>query len=220
MTRALLLSLSIAGALLGCAPEWSRHGVPVTPPRLRMAVLPARTSVAMSTGALAQFDSDLLEALHERAEIEIVSSTQTADAILEPNVAGYGKLKRRWLFWLIGSGVVEGAAEGALLAPVAGPWAAVGVAAEEAAQETVEWGGGAFAFNRIFTPVIIEARLRSGKDGAEIWTKSVLASRDRKALKAYSQEQRKDRTLRLMLTARKAARELAERLAKAIRRAR
>lgn len=170
----------------------------------------------LSTQALAGFQADLEEALRARTTGFVVTpSTADADAVLDVRIAGYGKVERKWVAWLLGSGLVEGAAQGAALGAVAGPWAGLGIALEEVAQETLTWGGGAYVFDKVFTPVILEAALRS-PDGAKAWTKTVMVERSRKAIKSLPPELRKDRAARLRATAASAAALLAAKLARAL----
>ncbi len=183
------------------------------PPKL--AVSAASAGVSMSTRALADFQSDLAAALRAQSAFAVTASTADADLLLSVRVAGYGRVERRWVVWLIGSGIVEGAAQGTALGLLAGAWAGVGIALEEVVQETLTWGGGAFAFNRVFTPVVLEARLTS-PSGEKAWSKTILVERDRKAIKSLPKDERKDKAARLRVTARKAAQELAAKLAKAV----
>ncbi|HVE13248.1 MAG TPA: hypothetical protein VNI01_07635 [Elusimicrobiota bacterium] len=214
-----LLAACVASA--GCA-AWAEHGVRVEPERrMRLALLPTSCSVRVEDpGRVSREVHEALAGeLARHPEFEVVASTAAGgQAALQVDVGGYGKVKRSWLFWLIGSGVVEGAVQGALLAQVGGPWAGLGIAVEEVAQESLTWGGGAFVFNRVFTPVILDGELRSGADGARIWSKTALARINRRALKELPEERRKEKAVRLRLTAQKAAEELVDSLSKAFRR--
>jgi hypothetical protein len=68
-----------------------------------------------------------------------------ADAVLSTALSGYGRVKNKWIMLLIGSGVIEGGVQGVIAAKlVHNTWIAVGVAAEEIAQEVVTWWGGAY----------------------------------------------------------------------------
>ncbi len=139
--------------------------------------------------------------------------------VLRTTLSGYGKLKRRWTVYLIGSGVVEGLVQGLIAARVTNnTWVAVGLAVEEIAQEVLTWGGGAYLFNRHYAPVTLEARLIASGDGALLWHDVVFVGIDRKALKAIPDAQRERRETQLQVTADKAGRRLAKQLAKAIRR--
>lgn len=165
-------------------------------------------------------DSDVREALETAglaastaaataAQAEEIGKAVGAQAVLATTLSGYGAIKKSWLFYLIGSGLAEGLAQGVVVAvAVSSPWAAVGVGAEEAAQEAVEWGGGAFLFGKMFSPVILEGRLMSVEDGRVIWSGTELASSNRKAVKALPKGDQDKRELRLRLTARKAAADL------------
>lgn len=138
-----------------------------------------------------------------------------ADAVLIVTVSGYGKIKRKWFYWLVGSGLAEGIVQGvAAAAVVDNAWVAVGVAAEEILQEALTWGGGTYLFNRIFTPVIIEAELVSTSDSKTIWSHTALARMNRKALKKLPKSERDKKEVRLRLTAELAVDDLLENLDK------
>jgi len=138
-----------------------------------------------------------------------------ADAVLIVTVSGYGKIKRKWFYALVGSGVAEGVVQGVLAAAVLDNiWAAAGVAAEEILQEALTWGGGTYLFNRIFTPVIIEADLVSVADGSTIWSHTSFARTNRKALKNIPKAERSKKEVRLKLTAERTADDLLESLDK------
>lgn len=149
------------------------------------------------------------------SQLTMLGHSLDADAILIVTLSGYGKLKRKWLYWLIGSGVVEGVVQGvAAAAVVDNVWVAVGVAGEEILQEFLTWGGGAYFFNRIFTPVIIEAELVSTADGKTIWKHTAFARMHRKALKELPEAERGKKEIRLELTAERAIDDLLEDLDK------
>jgi hypothetical protein len=125
-----------------------------------------------------------------------------ATVILFTRISGYGKIKKKWLVLLVGSGLVEGVVQGGIAAYAVGNgWVAVGVAAEEILQEALTWGGGAWLFNRIYTPVILETELFSAVDGQVIWTDTSMARINRKALKKLPKEESKKKEIRLQKTA-------------------
>lgn len=171
-------------------------------------------------------DSDVRQALEARglasstatltaAQLQDLGRSLGAQVVLATKLSGYGAVKKRWLFYLIGSGLVEGLAQGVAAAAVVGsPWAAVGIGAEEAAQETVTWGGGAYLFGRFWSPVILEGELVSVADGRAVWRGTSLESGNRKAVKALPKEEQEKREVRLRLTARKAAINLVKKLEK------
>jgi len=141
-----------------------------------------------------------------------------ADAALEVKVSGYGKIKRRWVAFLIGSGVVEGIVQGVIAERVLhNTWVAVGVALEEIGSEVLTWGGGSWLFDAAYAPVTLEARLVAARDGRTVWHDLVFVGIDRKALKALPTEARKRREVQLKVTAEKAERELVRDLQKAAR---
>ncbi len=148
-------------------------------------------------------------------QIKELGRALDTDTLLFTQLSGYGKIKKKWLVFLIGSGLIEGTVQGIAAAAVADTiWVAVGIAVEEALQEGLTWGGGAFLFNKIFTPVILESELVSTMDGKAIWDKTSFVRINRKALKAYPKEDRKKKELRLRLTSEKASEELIRHLDK------
>lgn len=149
------------------------------------------------------------------AQFKDLGRASGAQVLLVTKLSGYGAIKKRWLFYLIGTGLVEGGVQGAVAAAViSSPWAAVGIGVEEAAQEAVEWGGGAYLFGKFYAPVILESRMVSAADGVVVWSGTSLESSNSKALKALPADERKKREVRLRLTAWKAAENLTKKIDK------
>lgn len=165
--------------------------------------------------AVAALDVDLTSGALTTNQIKAIGGQLNAEAVLVVKVSGYGKIQKKWLVLLIGSGVVEGTVQGVVVASAtSSPWAGIGIAAEEILQEVLTWGGGVFLFNRIFTPVILEAELVSTSDGETIWKDTAFARINRKGLKQLPEDERKKKEVRLKLTAEKAAQELVKNLNK------
>lgn len=134
-----------------------------------------------------------------------------ADGVLVVTLSGYGKIKKKWFYWLVGSGLVEGVVQGVAAAVVVdNPWVGVGVATEEILQEGLTWGGGTYLFNRVLTPVIVEASLVSTSDGSTIWSHTAFARVHRKALKTLPKSERGKKEVRLKLTAQRAVDDVLE----------
>ncbi len=124
-----------------------------------------------------------------------------ADAVLSVRVHGYGRIKASWLWLLWSASFIEGGAQGAIVAEAAGNvWAAVGVAAEEVAQEGFEWFGGGYAFNRFYAPVILEGDLYSGATGKNVWGRWLVITENKKAVKKLPKPEQKKKEVRLLLT--------------------
>ncbi len=139
-----------------------------------------------------------------------------AQAVLITRLSGYGRLKKAWVAYLIGSGVVEGVVEGVLVGGATKQvWIGVVVASEEILQEVLTWGGGAYLFNLNFSPVIIEGRLISPVDKKTVWSDTAYHSIDRKALKKLPETERKRKEIQLKVTAESTIRALVESLEKA-----
>ncbi|MCE9614011.1 MAG: hypothetical protein K8T26_07010 [Lentisphaerae bacterium] len=135
--------------------------------------------------------------------------TLHAPCLLTTEIAGYGRIKRSWMYLLVGSAAVEGIAQGVAAALVVDSvWVGVGLAAEEFLQEAVTWGGGVWLFDRIYTPVILESRLWSAADGTVLWKATTFVSIDRKALKQLPREERARKEVRLRVTADRAVRDM------------
>lgn len=139
-----------------------------------------------------------------------------ADAALVVDVSGYGRIKRRWLVYLIGSGAVEAAVQGVVAYHVVNNlWVALGVGLEELTSELITWGGGAWLFDAWYAPVTLEARLVAASDGRTVWRDVVFVGVDRKALKALPKAERERREVQLAVTAAKARADLVHDLEKA-----
>ena len=73
-------------------------------------------------------------------QLRAIGRATGGQVLLVTDLSGYGAIKRRWLFYLIGSGAVEGVVQGAIVATAT---SRVGLAAP---------GGGSMAGIRPFTP--------------------------------------------------------------------
>ena len=138
-----------------------------------------------------------------------------AQAVLDVELSGYGHIKRKWLAYLIGSGVAEGVVQGAIAATVTNAWVGLAVAAEEIASEVLTWGGAAYLFNVHYAPITLEAELIASRDGHRLWHKVTFVSTDRKALKKRPKKERRRKEVQLALTLKKAERKLVASLRKA-----
>ncbi len=148
-------------------------------------------------------------------QIKSIGMALNAHALLIIRLSGYGHLKRRWVVYLIGTGVVEGVVEGAVVGgATANPWVGTAVALEEIGQEVLTWGGGAYLFNMYYAPITIESELISTVDGKHVWSHTTFDSIDRKALKKLSEEEKKKKEVQLKVTAEKAEKDLVENLEK------
>ncbi len=142
-------------------------------------------------------------------EVCSLASSLSADVLMQVRIAGYGRIKRKWMFYLGASALVEGTVQGVAAAAVINePWVGVAVAAEEFLQELVVWGGGVYLFDHVFTPVILEAELYSGHDGAVIWSDTAFQYRNPDALEKLPIDEQAKKEVRLKLTADLAVEEL------------
>jgi hypothetical protein len=141
-----------------------------------------------------------------------------ADAALVVDLSGYGRIKGRWIAYLIGSGAVEALVQGVVAGRVVGnPWVGVGVGLEEMGSELLTWGGGAWLFDAWYAPVTLEAKLVAAADGRTVWRDVVFVGIDRKGLKALPKAERERREVQLAVTAAKARGELVGDLERAAR---
>jgi len=141
-----------------------------------------------------------------------------AEVVLRVELSGYGRIKRRWLVYLIGSGVAEGVVQGAIAGTATNLWVGLAVAAEEITSEVLTWGGGAFLFNAYYAPITLEAELIASRDGHRLWHKVTFVAIDRKALKKLPKKERKRKEVQLHATLTKAERKLTKSLVKAAKR--
>lgn len=140
------------------------------------------------------------------AKLKIDSDAQ---AVLLVKLSGYGHIKKKWLVYLLGSGVVEGVVQGVAAAKLTGnTWVGVALALEEFGQESLMWGGGSYLFNQHYSPVTLEAELISTTDAKTLWDDTVFVSIDNKAIEALPEADRSKKEIQLNLTAKKALDEL------------
>jgi len=98
------------------------------------------------------------------------AKAQGADIAIAVDVAGYGRVKRKWILIMAGSGLIEGVAQGVATASVTGnPWLGAGVGAEEIASESLSWLGGGWLWNKYLAPVTLEGRMWRVGDGRLVW---------------------------------------------------
>jgi hypothetical protein len=151
-------------------------------------------------------------------QIKSLGPALGAQAVLAVRLSGYGRLKRRWIVYLIGSGVAEGLVEGTLAGgAVHNIWVGVVVGGEEIVQEVLTWGGGSYLFNRYYAPVTLEGDLFSTKDGESVWSDTAFDSIDRKGLGKLPEEEQKKKEVQLRVTVEKTERDLLDSLEKAAR---
>lgn len=151
-------------------------------------------------------------------QIKSIGMALNAQAALTIRLSSYGRLKRRWIVYLIGTGVVEGVTEGVVAGGATkNLWVGLAVALEEIGQEILTWGGASYLFNRYYAPVTLEGELVSASDGAKVWSHTAFDSIDRKALKKLPEEEQKKKEAQLKVTAEKAEKDLVENLEKAAR---
>jgi len=149
-------------------------------------------------------------------QLQQLASTLDVQAVLAVQLSGYGQLERKWVLYMLGSGVVEGVVQGVAVGEATGnAWAGLAVGGEEILQEFLVWGGGARLFDWRFAPVILEGSITSAADGHELWSDTAYASIDTKALKHMPKIERDRKEVQLQVTTEKATHELVKDLLKA-----
>lgn len=165
-------------------------------------------SIKSSDLAAFQASPDTMHLLSDDT-LQKMRADYNVQAVLLVNVSGYGKIKKKWLMYLIGSGIVEGIVQGYVAARlVDNTWVGVAIGLEEIAQEVLLWGGGSRLFNKYYSPVTLEANLISTRDAQEVWDDIIFTSVDDDALQLLPEDERNKREVQLMLTAKKAIKEL------------
>jgi hypothetical protein len=150
--------------------------------------------------------------------IKTLCARLNAQALVTIRLTGYGRLKTRWVVYLIGSGVVEGIVEGSIAGGATrNVWVGLVVGLEEIGQEIFTWGGGAYLFNRYYAPVTMEGAMFSALDGAPVWSDTAFDSIDRKTLKKLPEEEQKKKEVQLRVTAEKVIKDLIADLEKTAR---
>jgi hypothetical protein len=131
--------------------------------------------------------------------------TATAPLKLEITLSGYGRLKKKWITYMLASGVVEALFQGIVVASALNnTWAGVGVGVEELGSEWVTWHGGAWLFSRTFAPITLEGHMWRTGDGKLVWRKTVFVSKNKKELKKLPEKERDLREVRLAANLHKA----------------
>jgi hypothetical protein len=137
-------------------------------------------------------------------QVKSLGTTLKIHAVLVIRLSSYGHLKQLWVAYLIGTGVVEGVVEGAIVGGATkNVWVGAAVGLEEIGQEILTWGGGAYLFNTYYAPVTVEGELISTMDGKQVWSHTTYDSIDRKALKKLPDEERKKKEVQLKVTVEK-----------------
>lgn len=230
-SRMAILCAGLAGLLAGgCAhiPIGPAHGQEDS--RLHVRLAPVEISSDVDHEAIpddqlpvvvARVSTLLRQSLSGDPRVLLIDADDNAtrvDAVLDVRISGYGKLKRKWLVYLIGSGIAEGVVQGVVIARVTGaPWAGVAVGTEEIGQEILTWGGGSWLFNRAYAPVTLEGKLVDPQERKTLWHDMAFVAADHKVLKKLPPEFRNRRTTQIDVSARKAVRELAKSLGDRLR---
>lgn len=142
-------------------------------------------------------------------QIMAIGNHFNADAILFVQMSGYGKIKKKWQLYLIGSGMVEALVQGVAMYKISkNRWAGIALGVEEIAQELLTWVGGIALFNKFFTPVILEAKLYSTFDGLPFWSKTIISLGKKKDFKNLPKDEQKLKENRLQIVREKAIKEL------------
>lgn len=124
---------------------------------------------------------------------------------LEITLSGYGRLKRKWVTYMLVSGAVEAVFQGVVVASALNnTWAGLAVGGEEMTSEWITWHGGAWLFSRTFSPVTLEGHLWRTKGHKLVWRKIVFVSKNKKEMKTVPEKDRERREIRLQANLHKA----------------
>ncbi len=124
---------------------------------------------------------------------------------LEITLSGYGRLKKKWIRYMLASGVVEALFQGIVVASALNnTWAGIAVGAEEMTSEWITWHGGAWLFARTFAPITLEGHLWRTRDGKLVWRKTVFVSKNKKELEKLPESKQNRREVRLSANLHKA----------------
>lgn len=211
------LALGVAlSVLFGCASGASVRRVP-TLPTLLISISPAQSSVRIRHFRYIHSAPPSVDKGSERSLIEqemervkrrltddftaqvsssaiFVTAPSDAEAEVFLKLEAYGRVPGKWLFYLVGSGVVEAAAQGLIVERATGnQWLAIGVSAEELASESLTWIGGSFITNRFLTPIVLSCRIDRLPDHKTIWSKHIVSLYSRKIIARLSSDQRQQR---------------------------
>jgi len=134
-----------------------------------------------------------------------------ADLQLTITLSDYGRLKKKWIRWMLITGASEALVQGVVTASVLNSTlAGVAVGAEELASEWITWHGGAWLYARTFSPVTLEGRMIRVADGKTVWRKTEFVSKDKEALARLPEADRDRKEVRLAANLHKAERLLLE----------
>ncbi|VAX15533.1 hypothetical protein MNBD_NITROSPINAE01-935, partial [hydrothermal vent metagenome] len=136
-------------------------------------------------------------------------NVKKVDLFLRFELTGYGSLPKKWKQILIGSGIVEGVAQGVLVFSVTqNLWLGLGVALEEFTSEFLSWNGVDWILGTGYAPVSIKGILVRNSDKKVIWQNSFFVTENTDELKELSEEEKKDKGKRLLASLHKAKAEL------------
>ncbi len=218
--QASIASGALLAILFGCCPrENIRRAQDLSP--LRVSIAPTQSSVRIRhlryirsapSGLSKETEQPLIEQEMERVKTRLsdnfaakVSSSAIlavapldAEAGIFLTVEAYGRVPGKWLFYLVGSGVVEAAVQGIIVEKATGnQWLALGVSAEELASESLTWIGGSFVTNRFLTPIVLSCRIERLSDHKTIWSKHIVSLYSRKIIARLPANQRQQREMQL-----------------------
>lgn len=131
----------------------------------------------------------------------VATEAVTVDAplYLEIDLTGYGSLKAKWKRYLIGSGIVEGVVQGAVVySATQNLVLGLGVALEEFTSEYLTWNGVDWFLGGKFAPVTLEGILKRRSDNKTIWRDTEFITSNKKELKKLSREERTKKEKQLL----------------------
>jgi len=136
------------------------------------------------------------------------AADSTNELYLSIALSGYGSINKRWKRVLIGTGIVEGIAQGVIVGSATqNPWLGVAVAAEEMGSEYLVWNGVDWILGDTYAPVTLEGSLFYMKEQTStiIWKDSSFVTENEDEL---SDEEKHIKSSQLIASLHKAESEL------------
>ena len=141
-----------------------------------------------------------LKACKRETELKENESTM----FLAIDLSGYGSIKKKWKRILIGTGIIEGIAQGIIITSATqNIGLGLGIAAEEIISEYLTWNGVDWIFGETYAPVTLEASL--SYQGRILWKDSYFVTENSEEL---NKEERKIKSRQLVASLHKAERKL------------
>ncbi len=118
-----------------------------------------------------------------------------SELYLTLTLSGYGSIKTEFKNILIGTGIIEGIAQGVIVSSATqNLWLGLGVATEEFVSEYLSWNGVDWILGETFAPVSLDGSLVYLQDNKVIWQDSYFVTENEEEL---SDDDKKDKSKQL-----------------------